>query len=156
MSKAELAQEAAREVKAQVRDVGFPAKELIAAIAPEYDVKPSVIEAWLLREFDSLAELDEWGAAYRTALSDRQRRRLEQIEAEARKFHDLGQTIDAIPHKGLLFASLNVVNNKWSATWRNWIEENCPTADEQAAAYNFARERFRTRRSSECDDSHGN
>jgi hypothetical protein len=145
VSKADDAQQAARDVEEQVRDVGFPAADLVEVIGAEYGVAPSVVEAWLLRKHSSLTALDEWGMHHRSAILVRETQHKERLQSEARKFADLAQIIEAIPDKALLLASLNVVGNIWSASWRQWIKDNCPDPEVEIAAIIFARTRFRLR-----------
>jgi hypothetical protein len=148
VSKSDHALAAAQEVREQAFLTGRPAVELVAEIAPEWDVEPHVVKSWVLRDpnFESLDMLDKAVIAAHNEVAENEARRAQRARQREVKFQELGEIIDSIPQKAVWWAMLNVVGSSTSQSWRTWIEENFrePQA-ERDDAFAFANARLRER-----------
>ena len=96
MSKSDLAQQAAQHIRNLVVISGRSSEELLRTIPQEYEIEAGVVQAWLLRQFESLEALDVWGATRREEI-----RRLPELEQ----------------------ARIAKLRQDWEAEWQSiWVE----------------------------------
>ena len=148
MSKSDNALAAAQDAREQAFLTGRPIAELVSEIAPEWGVESRVVESWVLRDpnFDSLEMLDQAVAASHKEATDNEARRVGRVRQREVMFHELAEIIDAIPSRGVWWATLNVVSATTSQTWRDWIKSNCQKSEaERDDAFAFANARLRAR-----------
>jgi hypothetical protein len=119
MSKSDDAQEAAEEVRNLVVYGDAPAKILIERIAPEYDVKADVVQAWLLREFESLAALDAWGAEKRVESFRAKEKRVDNNREREKRFIGLSEIINGMT----IYAIEKTIIPQFTPWWK-WIHAN--------------------------------